>query len=192
MLRFFLFCFVLVGCVRVNNAKRNGADKEIIKDLFGNDERRYFDTAGKYGVLNLIDTCIKYIYVIQGIDTLPEYDLTIGQCNIRFIGFHTESDSIRTAMFGVFINDTVPAGFRIRINEIPMLNGFSINIKEKKITKSYAGVLPIETEIIRGFYLKALEDSTFNRYMELHYDKIHPKFKRLFNRHPAVSLVPPK
>lgn len=148
---------------------------------FNEDEKLALDSAMYYKVSDLVDSCFKYIYVHFAMYNLQGKTTTIGECNIRLINLSSISDAKKDLIFGVFINDSIPAGFRLKLEpqSDPMIDGFVVNTRTHKIEEAYVGYGRMTMGNVLENYNLIIKEERFIQYLNDHKNTIHPKFKRL-------------
>lgn len=168
MLKYTLLCwftFLLFGCMQptaverkneFNDIGQKNSDTSLI-NRFRNDIIAAKDSLSKYRLVDVSNTCIKYIYTIYGTKHLRKYDsLTIVKCNIQLTDFKRISDNEIKLHYTFFVNDSVPIIPELRDNEGSVLHTFIYSKEKKKIIKGYLGQ---HTTSIGGDDIKSLYES---------------------------------
>jgi hypothetical protein len=128
----------------------------------------------------------KYFFVIEDFneffyDSVLGRRLSIGECNIRLIGFERKSDDLAVMHYGVFVNDSVPATDPYRqTNMGKMFTGFNVDSRQKKLLSGTDGALGfVKFGNIRQLHDSALRSKQFKEYIIKHRANMHPKFSRV-------------
>lgn len=192
MVRPLILCLLLISCnsLQKEEAYQNkeksdsteATNRFIGIRAFNEDERMCMDSVSVYGLMGILDSCLEYLYVIYGNESIPgskNTGVTIGECSIKLIGFSPESQFKKRLYFGVFMQDSIPVGFPLNLKYGQMVDGFSIDIREKKITGAYIDQGRMKIENIRQLHATALTHTAFKDYIAGHKASVHPKFKRL-------------
>jgi hypothetical protein len=160
-----------------------------VVSAFNEDEIKLLDSIKLYKLENCYETCIKYLYLVNGRKFFRD-DLycklnnqPVFSCNIRIRGFTFRSEDTRDLIFGVFIRDTIPCRVSMKIDGENIINGFSVSIKTGQIKNALAGensTIPIET-------IKKMADSVygsteFNALLIDSTHLLHDKLRNIFNR----------
>lgn len=188
---FFIF-FEIMSCNQ--NKSEEKAIKEIIPDTnnvsirhtgfeeFNEAERSSLDSVATYQLSAILDSCIKYIYVIHGNELLQDSifkGISLGECNIRLLEFTPLDGNKRKLTFGAFVHDSIPAGIPLQLSYGGMINSFSVDVKQKRILLAFINEGRIQMKNITDLYHTALNHKAFKSYIQTHASSIHPKFRKL-------------
>jgi hypothetical protein len=199
-----LMLAILCGCNNPANipvqAKRQDTVSKVkemqdrIIHAFNQDERSAMDSVFKYNLDSIHQLCMRYLYVLYSNEVLTDKmlskKLTIGECNIRLTGFEKTSNGLGLMIYGVFINDSIPADVIIKTSSGEMINSFEVDLNKKLIICGVeAGVLKIDIKNIQSLYNNALKSVIFNKYIREYKKELHPKFLHLLSKPGAASTT---
>lgn len=158
-----------------------------IVEIFKKDEKSTIDSLTKYNLQIVDTTCLKYLYVFYAseqiaVDNDKGRTITIGECNIKSIGFRRMSDRKCNINYGVFVNDSVPTNVIIKTSMGVMITSFDVDLLTKKILNAKLGEgLKVDIVPLKTLYDSALLNHSFQNYIKTYKNKLHYKFLKVFS-----------
>ncbi|WP_147313979.1 hypothetical protein [Deminuibacter soli] len=151
---------------------------------FNNSVANCKDSIVKYNLVSVNDTCLKYIYVMNGSSRLRYRDsLFVSQCTIKLTGFEKKDNNICQLQYTVFICDSVPIIADLTDEAIvPMIHTAAYSLTEKKISRIYVGqeTAYMKERDLEKAYQYALSDKSKQAFFPSHYQQLDPEFIRLY------------
>ncbi|MDP4265293.1 MAG: hypothetical protein Q8941_22395 [Bacteroidota bacterium] len=196
MMKLFLLTLTVFFISCVNSSKKSekeSVDGKLSEDSLAARSRaiRYFkdcessslDSVRKYRIDSLNEKCKNILYVLYGTDSLSgihvNKPITIGECNIRLMGFKNISFEKKYLAYGLFFNDSMPVAWEYRSKTVDfMIHGFDIDLKKNKIGTAriddymYSKINEVESD-----YESIKASNKFKNYVLMFKDKLNRNFK---------------
>jgi len=154
--------------------------------MFRDSEHAALDSIAKYRIKEIYDTCIKYLYVLNGMKTFSDNlhckgKLTISACKIKIRAFESQSIYLKNLIFGVFAQDSIPCRLHLQSDSGEVISGFTIDVNKMKVLFGLIGESGrINFNEIQHSYQLMIESPEFKNYLKASEKNIHPDFKSFF------------
>ena len=171
-----LYTLFLVGCSE--NKKNISRQSETIEK-----RENFDDSLKKYKVKAFNDSCIKYLYGINGFKVISDSDsVLVGMCKYKPVRIGHVNDSTVFIYFGLFYKDTIRMSNRFG-NEINF-HSFDINTKQMKIDKVCLGqeTSYMKFEDFLSEYNKEISSKSFKNNLKKYSGILDQDFKKYFFR----------
>jgi hypothetical protein len=190
----YLSLFLLLNC---NNHKQNESP-EITTDMilqndslkalnravvaFKEDVSSAIDSANKYNLKSISDTCLKFIYTLNGSDTLRNSNnLTIRQIAIYLTQVKQIKGPLFKLEYSFFINDSIPIWPELVYGRGSVFHTFDVDTTTKSIIKAYFGQHYSYTsgKDITSLYHNILNNDSLTASIYSNKSKLHPIYLKL-------------
>ncbi len=180
----FVCAALIFFCGCSNDKNRNAGDLPPIekKNLAIIEKKENFDDSlKKYKVEAFNDTCIKYLYGINGFKVITDSDsVLVGMCKYKPWRIGKVNDTTTFIFYYLNYRDSIPMSSRFG-NEMNF-HSFDIDTKHKKIKKVFfgQGTSYMKFNDFVETYNKAISSRNFKTNLIKYYPKLHPDFKKYF------------
>jgi hypothetical protein len=171
-----------------NRSKKSDSVKSLHNaiDLSDKYEKAAADSLKKYHLTEIADSCLKFFYVVNCMKKFKDdlwckdNSLTIGESEVKLIGFVNKGNDQKLILFEAFLNDSIPCSIDLKTNgdEIPI--GFTVSLKKKSIIDV---MVEQHTRVyyrdFKKYYDSVVTSNGFESYLHSKGKSIHPTFKRL-------------
>lgn len=83
-------------------------------------------------------------------------------------------------IFGVFINDSIPADAVLKTSMGEMISTFDVDMNKKKIQKAKMGEMgSIQIKDVEGLYQRTIKSDSFASFLAKNRELLHPKFLKI-------------